>query len=553
MPTARVQAILLTLMALAATGAVSCRRHTPTPQDSAPILEHALAGPGPGGVAPDAWKDVRAFYARAGGGAVWTSGAKPSNRAADALNVLGSARSHGLVSADYGDQDLAAQMESLLASSGKNSNADAQLQQAVEFDVRLTTALLSLGRDVAVGRGDPASLEPTWKKRRPTPDLPGTLARALDGGLDQWLDQVRPTHPEYAALQQALVATYALKDAGGWSEVPLKTLKPSRSDPAVVALRRRLAVSGELAGGSTTTESPIYDDELTRAIRTFQDHHALTATGIADEPTITAMNVPIEARIKQMAASLERWRWLPDDFGPRYLLVNVPAYHVIAREHGQTVKDIRVIVGKPDDRTPVFSAQMTTVIFSPYWRIPDTIAKGETVPAIARNPNYLATNGIEILRLSKSGATVVNPSTVHWNDPNEVNQLAFRQKPGPKNAMGHVTFLLPNPFEVYLHDTPADALFAQPGRALSHGCIRVEEPFELAKYVLQGDPEWDDARIAAAMHAGVEKRVALKEEIPVHIVYFTAWVDDQGGLRLYPDIYGYDGTSLETAGPSNGK
>jgi murein L,D-transpeptidase YcbB/YkuD len=300
-----------------------------------------------------------------------------------------------------------------------------------------------------------------------------------------------------------------------------------------------LAAWGDLSAAASG-ESPEYDKDVEAAVRAFQEHHALKATGIADPATLSAMNVPLDDRIKQIAANLERWRWMPDDFGARHLLVNIPSYLLMAREDGKTVKAIRVVVGKPGHETPVFSGNMETVVFSPYWNVPDSIAEGETAPAAARDPDYLERNDIEILRVSKSGATSVNPANVDWDNPEELKQLAFRQRPGPKNALGHVKFLFPNAFNVYLHDTPADALFARTGRAFSHGCVRVEEPEALAKYVLRDYAEWDQRRILAAMQAGVEKHVKLRETIPVHIVYFTSWVDEKGGLYFQPDVYGYD-------------
>jgi murein L,D-transpeptidase YcbB/YkuD len=246
-------------------------------------------------------------------------------------------------------------------------------------------------------------------------------------------------------------------------------------------------------------------------------------------------------RARQIALNLERWRWLPDDFGSRYFLVNIPAYRLLALENGTTALDIRVVVGKPGNETPVFSSEMTTVVFSPYWNIPDTIVLGETAPAVARDPRYLDRHGIEILRVSKSGGETIDPATVNWDDAGELRQLAYRQRPGAQNALGHVKFMMPNPYDVYLHDTPADELFARPGRAFSHGCVRVEEPEALAKYVLRDAPEWDEPRMLQAMHSGVEKQVKLQTPIPVHIVYFTAWVDASGNVQFLPDVYKYDG------------
>jgi murein L,D-transpeptidase YcbB/YkuD len=247
-----------------------------------------------------------------------------------------------------------------------------------------------------------------------------------------------------------------------------------------------------------------------------------------------------DPRAQQIAVNLERWRWMPDDFGSRHILVNVPAFYMAVREQGMPVLEMKVVVGKTDHKTPIFSEEMSTIVFSPYWNVPDSIAEGETAPAAARDPGFLTRNGIEILRVSKSGTSIVDPRSVKWDDPDAIKALAFRQKPGPGNALGHVKFLFPNKYDVYLHDTPADALFSREGRALSHGCVRLEQPDALAKYVLRDRPEWDDERIDTAMHAGEEKQLPLKEKIPVHIVYFTAWPDGQGGVQLFPDVYGYD-------------
>ncbi|HEX7779057.1 MAG TPA: L,D-transpeptidase family protein, partial [Vicinamibacterales bacterium] len=405
-----------------------------------------------------------------------------------------------------------------------------------------TAALLGLGRDVAVGRATPVAIDRRWKARRKPPDLVATLTSAIDGSLAGWLDAIRPQHPEYAALQKALADLTGVRQRGGWPKVPDGVLKRDVSSRSVVLLRQRLAATGELAATSRDrgASSARFDAALEAAVRAFQEHHAVKATGVVDAATRDAMNVSVDERIRQVALNLERWRWQPDDFGDRHLIVNIPYFHVVAREQGRTVTDIRVIVGKPGNETPVFNSTMETVVFSPYWNIPDTIVAGETAPAIARDAGYLARNNIEILRVSTGGAERVDPSRVDWDNPEAIQELAFRQRPGAGNALGHVKFLFPNPYNVYLHDTPADNLFARRGRAFSHGCIRVEEPAALAKYVLRDQPDWTEPRILAAMNAGTEKAVKLKEPIPVHIVYFTVWVDAAGGIHFQPDVYGYD-------------
>jgi murein L,D-transpeptidase YcbB/YkuD len=377
-------------------------------------------------------------------------------RADAAMQVIANAKQHGLDPTDYGDQEIVTLRTLQSSEDAPEKGSPERTRKLAELDVRITSALLTLGRDVAVGRTKPERIDQRWKARRESPDLVGTLIAATTGDLSSWLDSIKPQHPQYAALQKALL------------------------DPA-------------LAG------------------------HA-----------------------GQIALNLERWRWMPNDLGARHLIVNIPSFSLDARENGRSELEMKAVVGKPENKTPIFSDQMTTTVFSPYWNVPDSIVEGETAPAAARDPGFLKRNNIEILRLTKSGATPVDPSTVDWDSPEELKALAFRQKPGASNALGHVKFLFPNPYDVYLHDTPADALFARRDRAFSHGCVRVEHPEDLAKWVLKDSPEWTDEKILDAMDAGEEQHVKLKQAIPVHIVYFTAWADDAGSVRLVPDVYGYD-------------
>lgn len=403
-------------------------------------------------------QDLRAFYDARQAAPAWVDDDGPTKLATRALEVLRSAADHGLTAESYGETELTGAVEAMKAESENDDLPfEARARELAKFEVRLTSALLTLGRDVAVGR---AAAEPGKKggSRRAAPDVAGALQRVADGGnLDEWLTSLQPRHPEYAALQKALAQV--------------------RQDPAQSAV---------------------------------------------------------------VAANLERWRAMPDDLGARHFLVNIPEFRLFARENGRDVLDMKVVVGKPDNRTPVFSDEMETVVFSPYWNIPDTIVVGETAPAVARDPRYLDRQQIEIVRSTKDGVTRVDPSDVNWDDPAELKQLAFRQRPGAHNALGHVKFLFPNDHDVYLHDTPADDLFARQGRAFSHGCVRVESPDALAKYVLRDMPEWTDESIRKAMFSGVEKHVKLPATIPVHLAYFTARVDADGRLQLFKDIYTLD-------------
>lgn len=490
--------------------------HSPAnPQEVTPALQHLVSGEPLPKVESAIWSDVRAFYTQRENAPAWVNHRRPTGKAADAIKVLNTARRHGFDPEDYGAAKL---LEMNAAVEKLPKGSEARLEELAEFDARLTAGLLRFGRDVAVGRqhGDE-----NFKARRQAPDLVAAVTKAVDDP-DEFVDAVRPPHVEYVALSKALDDLNGQKEKGGWVKVP--------SAKSTDALRQRLQASGHLKEGG----------DLTDAVKSFQELHSIAATGVVDDKTLAAMNVPLDWRIQQVAINLQRWRWMPDDLGERHFFVNIPYFHLIARESGKPVLDIRVVVGKPGHNTPIFSEDMKTVVFSPYWNIPDTIAETETAPAIARDPNYLARQNIEVMRVSSKGTETLNASDINWGNPDAVRGLVFRQKPGDSNALGRVKFLFPNEYNVYLHDTPADSLFAKPGRAFSHGCVRVEEPETLAKYVMKDYPDWNEDRIFTAMQSGVEKQVGLKKSIPVHIAYFTAWVDDNGGTHFQPDIYGYD-------------
>lgn len=506
--------------------AVCACTSAPAPHEVTPALQKVVAGSPFPKVEPAIWTDVHAFYTQRQNAPAWVDHRRPTGKAAQVIALLNTARQHGFDPSDYGAPEL---LEMSQAVEKIDKESPERLERLAEFDARMTAALLAFGRDVAIGRqhGDA-----NFKVRRTAPDLVAAVTKAADDP-DAFIDLVRPPHKEYADLQKALDDLNGQKEKGGWVKVP--------SAKSVDALRARLQASGHLKQGSGNRDQGSGSvADLQAAVKSFQELHSIAATGVVDDKTLAALNVPLDWRIQQVAINLQRWRYMPDDLGERHFFVNIPYYHLIARESGKPVMDIRVVVGKPGNNTPVFSEDMETVVFSPYWNIPDTIAENETAPAVARDPNYLARQGIEILRVSGSGTQTVNASDVDWGNAESLKGLAFRQRPGAGNALGHVKFLFPNKHNVYLHDTPADSLFAKPSRAFSHGCVRVEEPEKLAKYVLEDFPEWTEPAIGAAMHSGVEKHVKLKKKIPVHIVYFTAWVDVNGGLHFQPDIYGYD-------------
>jgi murein L,D-transpeptidase YcbB/YkuD len=259
---------------------------------------------------------------------------------------------------------------------------------------------------------------------------------------------------------------------------------------------------------------------------------------------LAVLNRPVETVIRQIELNLERMRWLPDEIGARYLRVNIPDYRLELIEEGRSVLEMRVVVGKKANPTPVFSDQMTHLIFSPFWNIPESIALKETVPLLRKDSRYAENHGIQVV-MKGDQEEIVDPAEIRWTAIREDAKTfpyLLRQQPGPGNALGKVKFMFPNRLNVYLHDTPTRHLFNDSERDYSHGCVRVERPAELAEYLLKGKPGWNADRIRRAMESDEEQSVTLEHPLPVHIVYWSVWIGNGGELQRRPDIYDLDTT-----------
>jgi murein L,D-transpeptidase YcbB/YkuD len=353
-------------------------------------------------------------------------------------------------------------------------------------------------------------------------------------------------------LQQALEWYRQLAEAGGWPVLPNgPTLRPGDRSERVVALRMRLQVSGDMPSPGSRQSSQyntlpdaddtLFDDELEQAVRIFQSRHGLQVDGIVGPMTLAALQVPVEARIAQMVLNLERWHRNGQAFEDRYILVNIPAFTLDVVEYEHAVMRMRVIVGKPYQRTPTFHETMTYLVLNPYWEVPHNIAKREILPELHNDPTYLQKHNMKVIASWGPSVQVVDPATINWSVISSHDlRYRFRQEPGIQNALGQIKFKFPNAFNVYLHDTSTPSLFAKPQRAFSHGCIRVEKPIDLAVYLLQDMPQWSRQQILATIAGNVQQRIDLRTPITVHIVYRTAWVDEDGSVQFRPDIYRYD-------------
>jgi murein L,D-transpeptidase YcbB/YkuD len=308
----------------------------------------------------------------------------------------------------------------------------------------------------------------------------------------------------------------------------------------VVALRNRLTILGDL-DSNNSRDGDVFDEGLENAVKRFQRRHGLIPDGIVGRTTVGELNVRPEERIRQVEVNMERWRWLPENMGNRYIFVNVANFELGVVEGSHLVMTMRAIVGKHYQRTPVFSAKMTHLVLNPYWNIPVRIAVKEMVPLIRKDLDYLEKNSIKVFLVEGSHKTEVDSASVDWASVSSKGfNYFFRQEAGPINALGRIKFMFPNQFNVYLHDTPHRELFERPVRQFSHGCIRIEKPLELAEYVLRGDPRWTQENLLSALDGSLNKTVKLPQPIWVYILYWTAWVEEDGTLQFRNDVYGRD-------------
>jgi murein L,D-transpeptidase YcbB/YkuD len=407
--------------------------------------------------------------------------------------------------------------------------------------------VIRVGYHLRFGKVDPIALDSNWNLSRVlvNQDPVMTLQAAIDApSMRDFAAQVLPRNRLYGRLKTALAEYRAIAAAGGWPKVPDgETLRPGMSDSRVAALERRLAMTGDLQGVSAATapdetadaprETP-YDGEVVPAVRRFQERHGLAADGVVGRTTLAALNVPVEQRIEQIRASLERARWVLADLGEEFIVVNIAGFHLYLVRGGNIAWDTRVVVGRPYRRTPVFKAEMTYLVLNPTWTVPPTILREDILPAQRRDAGYLAGRNIDVI---DGGGRSVDPSTIDWRGQRTF-PYRFVQRPGPTNSLGQVKFMFPNDHAVYLHDTPSRELFERASRPFSSGCIRVEDPLMLARLLLE--PAWDAGRIDATLATGRTETVFLPKPVDVLLLYWTAEVDEQGRIVFWPDIYERD-------------
>lgn len=472
----------------------------------------------------------------------WFADGQPVSDARVALQVLADAASQGLEPDDYGAQELALAFEQAQV-----------VRQAPEtlanIDAALTSALERYLSDLKHGRLSPDTLKHRFKA--PLNDRFDShnyvVQSRKTGRLAGALKLAQPQVPMYEALRSAMHDYRAMGDHSAWQTplpaLPVRSLKPGESWEGLTQVVARLAALGDLFPGAETLPVASYEDWLVEGVKRFQTRHGLEPDGLMGPATLTALNVTPAQRVRQMALTLERLRWTPLLYGPRMIVVNVPEFVLRAYERQEGASEIqldlemRVIVGRAlDTRTPIFLEDMRFIEFSPYWNVPSSIARGETLPRLRRDPGYFSQQGFEFVSRDGRASHTLTGEAI---DAVQRGEWRIRQRPGPRNALGDIKFIFPNDQNIYLHHTPAPQLFARSRRDFSHGCIRIEYPVELAEFVLKNSPEWTTERIEAAMQAGRSRTIRLQEPVPVLITYSTVVVKDDK-VYFFPDIYQQD-------------
>lgn len=470
--------------------------------------------------------DIRAFYHRRGHQYAWFVHDTLSSAAGGFLGAIGATDT--TVLPQEGVRDWHWLMTAVLDSMPMGDSA------------RLATELLLTGRFFRLAHAEYGGFvqrdlrELDWYIPRRKKNV-GRLLDSLVAGRSD-LSAIEPVHPQYRKLKQRIERYHDMLDMGPWPDlVPWPGGRGAVGDTLanVNDLRERLFLLGDL--DSAGCDLPV-DSALIVGLARFQARHGVGASGRLDAATTAAMNVPLEQRLRTLLVNMERLRWVPDDQAPDQLLVNIPEFRLHVYEEGREAWTMDVVVGAEATRTVIFSNALSSIVFAPYWNIPQSIVRSEILPAVKRNNGYIARKNMEVVM----GDRVVPASGITWSKYTTGVPFTIRQKPGPGNALGQVKFLFPNAYSIYFHDTPAKDKFSHDRRAFSHGCIRLGEPAKLAEYLLRNDSTWSPVAIAKAMKGDKEVVVKVAPPRPVAIVYFTAWVDDRGRLNFRDDVYGHD-------------
>jgi len=485
-------------------------------------------------------KELVGFYGRRGYQPIWVSKSGPSDAARELIAALGKAEKHGLSSHDYHYPCL---WEWLKAFSSNSATLPIDKELA-GMELLLSDGFITFGSHLSTGKVDPVTISPTWvtkKKKTEVFDYLLDIQRPQD--VRAAFEALAPSCHGYLSAMNEVRRLREIIARGGWPVIPPgKTLRKGDRSPRVALLRKRFFLEGDLLNaGDAEDRALLFDRNLEKAVTQFQNRRGLAPDGAFGRNTLAAINRSPEDLLRTVVVNMERWRWLPRDLGRRRIVINVAAFTLEAFWEGYPMLEMPVIVGEAYTMTPVFSKNMAYLVINPYWNVPPGILERKILPEIKKNPNYLTANHYELVAGWKDTATLLNPATVKWSRVHAGNFPGrLRQKPGPWNALGRIKFIFPNQFDVYLHDTPQRHLFKRRIRAFSSGCIRVQDPVDLALYVLENDPSWNRTRLEETIAGGKTTVIPVKDTVTVHLFYWTFWADEEGKAHYAEDIYGRD-------------
>ncbi|MFZ0481949.1 MAG: L,D-transpeptidase family protein [Desulfobacterales bacterium] len=470
---------------------------------------------------------------------VWVTKDSLNNKAKVFIKTIIEADHEGLDASIYHRDDIL----SLVRILELNSVFDAfEPAKYAELELLLTDAFFSYGFHLSEGVVEPNQTNVDWHIEKPNKNLLKILRASLNNEkIEELVDILQPHHSGYLRLKSALLKYQYIKKSGGWHKIPVgPKLRKGDTEKRIAALRSRLIISGDLSD-STSGDGEYFDEALESGVKKFQARNGLKTDGVVGSNTLSALNISVEDRIGQIKLNMERWRWLPQDLGKRYILVNTANFELDIIENGETVTSTRAIVGKKKRPTPALSQKITYMELNPYWNVPHRIAINDILPCVKKDSNYLKDKNIRIFENWEDDAKEVNPESIDWNTVTKKNfGYKLRQDPANSNALGRVKFIFPNEFSIYLHDTPARTLFNKTKRTFSSGCIRIEKPMELAAYLLTDNSKWTYEKLTAAVDSKKTRTILLSDPINIHILYWTAWVDKNGIVNFRDDIYGRD-------------
>lgn len=493
---------------------------------------------------PNRTEDIESLYKMSNHQLLWLDNPKAEKNITDALDLLADASVHGLNPKNYDTETLRKKLPPALKLK-PNSYKELAL-----YDTALSISLLRFLHDLHYGRVNPQGINFNLKLReKKLIDLPLLIKNNLEQNtLAELPLSAEPKLKQYQKLKLAL-ANYRLLAANSpFFKLDIKkTLHPGETHPQIAELRRFLTTVGDLPENKTAIpaeKSSLYADTIVTGVKKFQKRHGLTADGHIGTSSVAALNVPLSERVTQIQLAMERLRWLPELSVGASVIVNIPAFQLWAfdaiDQDNADIINMRVVVGNAlKTQTPVLMAEMHFIDFMPYWNVPYSIIKNEILPKLIQDKNYLDKENMEVVSVFRDAEkpTALNEETINLL---KEGKLRIRQRPGGKNALGRVKFIFPNKDDVYLHDTPANALFSKSRRDFSHGCVRVANPQKLAEFALKNQDAWDAETIQLAMNTPKTQRVILKKPIPVLFFYITAFFDQDDNLEFYPDIYGHD-------------